>query len=133
VSGVFGPFDLDGTFIRLAGDQRAEPLPVGTDFWQRLATGSLGSFHGEYLITSHAYEADWRHWEMHPNGDEIVCLMSGSLEFALEVDAAVRHVELGRTGEFLIVPRGSWHTANVPVAARLLFITAGEGTRHRDR
>ncbi len=40
-------------------------------------TGELGTFHREYLVTSATYSTDWPSWEIHPNGDEIVCLRSG--------------------------------------------------------
>ncbi len=34
-------------------------------------------------------------------------------------------------GSFVLVPKGTWHTARTGVESRLLFITAGEGTMHR--
>jgi mannose-6-phosphate isomerase-like protein (cupin superfamily) len=81
--------------------------------------------------SSHATLSDWPVWEMHPNGDEIVCLLSGSVTFVLEREGGEEAVRLTRSGAYVIVPKGTWHTAKVGSAARMLFITAGEGTQHR--
>ena len=127
-----GPFDLSSTFVRLRNDASVEPLPVDERFWERLVRGDLGSFHHEYLVTSHAFDADWPTWEMHPAGDEIVCLLSGAATFVLERDGERRLVALDRPASFVIVPRGTWHMARTKGPCRMLFITAGEGTQHRD-
>jgi mannose-6-phosphate isomerase-like protein (cupin superfamily) len=126
-----GPLDIDTTYLRMRGDGSVEPLAAGTDFWPRLMAGQLGTFHHEYLVTTARYEADWPGWEQHPLGDEIVILLSGAVTFVLEQDSAAREVELGSQGAFVLVPRGTWHTARVRAPSRLLFITAGEGTRGR--
>ena len=126
-----GPFDLDATFLRLRGEGSVEALPVGKDFWPRLMSGQLGSFHHEYLVTSARYEADWPGWEQHPLGEEIVFLLSGAVTFVLEIEGVHRRVGLATPGSYVLVPRGTWHTAKLRVPSRLLFITAGEGTRGR--
>jgi mannose-6-phosphate isomerase-like protein (cupin superfamily) len=126
-----GPLDIDTTYLRLRGDGCVEPLPVGTDFWPRLMAGQLGAFHHEYLVTTARYEADWPGWEQHPLGDEIVILLAGAVTFVLEQDGGNREVDLGSQGAFVLVPRGTWHTAKVRAPSRMLFITAGEGTRGR--
>jgi mannose-6-phosphate isomerase-like protein (cupin superfamily) len=125
------PFSLASTYLRLRPDASVEPLPVDATFWQRLATGQFGTFHNEYLVTSHAFETDWSMWEMHPKGDEIVCLLSGSVTFVLERVGGNQAVDLEESGAYIIVPRGTWHTAKTRGASRMLFITAGEGTQHR--
>lgn len=33
---------------------------------------------------------------------------------------------------FVVVPRGTWHTAKVHAATTMLFITPGEGTENRE-
>jgi hypothetical protein len=123
--------DIDNTFLRLRGTGSVEPLPVGDDFWPRLMSGKLGDFHHEYLVTTARYDADWPGWEQHPLGDEVVILLSGAVTFVLEQEGNRREIELDSPGRFVIVPRGAWHTAKVRIAAQLLFITAGEGTRGR--
>lgn len=123
--------NLATTYLRLRADTTAEPLIVNDTFWQRLMAGELGTFHREYLVTSHGFDGGWAQWEMHPNGDEIVCLLAGSVKFVLEESGGPRSIELAECGDYVIVPRGTWHTATAASAARLLFITPGEGTEHR--
>ncbi len=124
-------FNLSSTFLRLRPDSSIEKLPVD-GFWPRLMQGELGDFRHEYLVTTAEYGADWPSWEMHPNGDEIVCLLEGSATMVLaSADGSRDEVVLARPGSFAFVPRGSWHTARVAAPARFLFITAGEGTQHR--
>lgn len=126
-----GPFDLASTYLRLRNDASIEPLPVGTDFWPRLMSGGLGTFHHEFLVTTYEYSASWPSWEMHPNGDEIVFLIEGHVTFVLERDGREELVELASSGSYVLVPRGTWHTARTSTRCRMLFVTAGEGTQHR--
>jgi mannose-6-phosphate isomerase-like protein (cupin superfamily) len=125
------PFDLSSTFLRLRSDASVEPLPVDGTFWQRLAGGQLGTFHHEFLVTCSAFDADWVVWEMHPKGDEVVCLLSGAATFILERPGGNETIDLGDAGAYVVVPQGTWHTAKARGPARMLFITAGEGTQHR--
>jgi mannose-6-phosphate isomerase-like protein (cupin superfamily) len=123
--------NLSSTFLRLRPDSSIEKLPVDS-FWPRLMKGELGDFHHEYLVTTAEYSADWPNWEMHPNGDEIVCLLEGSATMVLAApDGGHEEILLTRPGGFAFVPRSRWHTARIATSARFLFITAGEGTQHR--
>ena len=122
---------LETTHLRLRPDSSIEPLPVDAQFWARIASGKLGSFRTEYLVSCHAFSSDWPSWEMHACGDEVVCLLSGRATFVLEAGGVPQRVELQQAGAFVIVPRGVWHTAQTTQACRMLFITAGEGTQHR--
>jgi mannose-6-phosphate isomerase-like protein (cupin superfamily) len=106
-------------------------MPVDASFWPRIARGELGDFHNEYLVTLHTHSAPWPMWEMHPSGDEVVCLVSGAIDFVVEEHGERRTVALRRPGQFVLVPRGCWHTATPLSQTCLLFITAGEGTQHR--
>ena len=124
--------NLSSTYLRLRNNATVEPLPVDETFWPSLMEGKLGTFHHEYLVTSYIYDADWPAWEMHPNGDEIVCLISGDVEFILEIDGKHKTVGLNETASYVIVPQGTWHTAKVKARSHMLFITAGEGTQHRE-
>jgi len=126
-----GPFNLATTYLRLRNDTSIETLPVNDAFWPRLMSGALGTFHHEYLVTMHGFEADWPNWEQHPNGDEIVCLLEGRVTMVLEQDGRERLLELSESGGYVLVPRGTWHTARTRTPCRMLFITAGEGTQHR--
>jgi mannose-6-phosphate isomerase-like protein (cupin superfamily) len=122
---------LSATFLRLRPDSSIERLPV-EGFWPKLMQGELGDFHHEYLVTSSEHDGDWQGWEMHPNGDEIVCLLAGSATLILEApDGSRCELQLTEPGSFAFVPRGSWHTAKIAATARFFLITAGEGTMHR--
>lgn len=115
----------------MRNDASAEALPVSEQFWQALMSGRLGSFHHEFLVSAYDMDADWQSWEMHPKGDEIVCLLSGRVTFVLALADGEQAVELSENGAFLIVPKGTWHTAKVHEPSHMLFITAGEDTQHR--
>lgn len=124
-------YNLDSTYLRLRSDVAIEALNGDATFWPRLMSGELGTFHNEYLVTTFEYARDWTHWEMHPLGDELVCVLSGSALMVLEKEGGPKLVPLEKQGEFVLVPRGTWHTARVGAACRMLFITAGEGTQMR--
>ncbi len=127
-----GPFDLASTFLRLRGsDLSAEPLPVDETFWPKIVSGQLGTFHGEYLVATNSFDKDWAVWEMHPAGDEIVVLLGGAATLVLETGAGERRAALTQPGGYVIVPKGTWHTAKTATPTRMLFITPGEGTQHR--
>jgi quercetin dioxygenase-like cupin family protein len=126
-----GPFNLASTFLRLRSDVSIEPLAAGDDFWPKLIGGALGTFHNEYLVVSSAFNADWPTWEMHPNGDEIVCLLDGKATLVLEIDGREHAHALSALGDYVRVPRGTWHTAKTSNQCRMLFITAGEDTQIR--
>ncbi|MBN1237267.1 MAG: cupin domain-containing protein [Gammaproteobacteria bacterium] len=125
------PLHLDSTYLRLRNDASIEPLPVDDTFWERLTSGRYGSFHHEYLVTSYTFDADWTTWEMHPKGDEIVCLLSGSVTLLLDRNGEAGEVRLNVPGAYAVVPAGTWHTAKVEAPSRMLFVTAGEDTRTR--
>jgi mannose-6-phosphate isomerase-like protein (cupin superfamily) len=126
-----GPYQLATTYLRLRSDVSIEPLPVNEDLWPRIISGQLGTFHNEYLVTTHAYAGNWPMWEKHPNGDEIVLLLEGRTTMVLEIDGREQLVELSESGAYVLVPRDTWHTARTSTPCRMLFITAGEGTQHR--
>jgi mannose-6-phosphate isomerase-like protein (cupin superfamily) len=85
------------------------------------------------LISAHTFSEDWDMWEMHPHGDEAVICISGSATLHQELaDGEVTSVTLS-DGDFVINPRGIWHTADVSGEVTMLFITAGLGTEHRPR
>jgi quercetin dioxygenase-like cupin family protein len=40
---------------------------------------------------------------------------------------------LGEPGAFIVVPRGTWHTARISTPTSMLFVTPGQGTENRPR
>jgi len=125
-----GPLDFSSTCLRVRADAAVEPLTIDNTFWQRMMSGQLGDFHNEFLITCGTFEGDWPTWEMHPSGDEIVCLLSGAVTFLLEEAHRTHEIELSDNGSYVVVPKGTWHTAKPREQCRMLFITPGEGTQH---
>lgn len=122
-------FDLATIFVHLEDGGAAVLLPVDEDFWSdmdpRLERGRL--------VSRFRNDGDWPNWEMHPSGDELVLLLSGRMTFIMEgTEGSVYRTELS-AGEAILVPRGTWHTADVPEPAEALFVTPGSGTRHRPR
>jgi mannose-6-phosphate isomerase-like protein (cupin superfamily) len=123
--------ELTSTYLKLRPDASVHTMPVDENFWPKLIAGQLGNFHNEFMVSIMPFDADWPTWEMHPNGDEVVCLLTGAVSFVLEETQGLRTVRLQEAGSFVLVPRGVWHTARTNAPCRMLFITAGEDTQHR--
>ncbi|GAC1588955.1 MAG: hypothetical protein NVS3B5_21760 [Sphingomicrobium sp.] len=120
--------DLTRHFAQLTPDDGCIPIEVGPSFWEE-AVVSLPPGRLVSLIES---DSDWASWERHPDGEEMIIPLSGKLALLLEINGATIERQLGKA-EFLIVPRGIWHTANVISAGQALFITPGTGTEGRPR
>ena len=119
---------LDSTFVVMQPDHSAVPIAVTPTLYEELDRRFEG-FRGRLLVSCYRFESDWDTWEMHPAGDEIVCLLSGRAAFEFEGRGVV--AELGEPGAFVVVPRGTWHTARTRVPTTMLFVTPGEGTQHK--
>jgi mannose-6-phosphate isomerase-like protein (cupin superfamily) len=121
-------FDFDTTYVQLEDGARALPHEVGEDFWSKIEERT--DLHHGRLICLCRFDADWPTWEMHPAGDEIVCLLEGAIDLILDEPAGERSVRLrGRAA--CIVPQGIWHRAIVREPSSVLHITRGAGTQHR--
>ena len=122
-------FDPSETYVHLTSDASAERLAGGERFWS-MPVPELDRVGGGWLITEFECASDWTNWEMHPEGDEFVYLLSGEAVLMLEQPVGVSKVPLsGRAA--VVVPRGVWHTARVSRPSRMLFVTRGRGTQHR--
>lgn len=125
-------YEIDSTFVHLGADRSTVPLEVTETFWSDLVSGRLSNLAPGRMLSCFEFDGPWDSWEVHPKGDEIVFLLSGRVEMTLErPDGGTEEVAMSRPGEFVILPRGTWHTARTDVATRMLFITDGEGTEHR--
>jgi mannose-6-phosphate isomerase-like protein (cupin superfamily) len=120
--------NLESTFVVLQPDQSAVPVAVTPAIWQELDR-RFEDFKGRVLVSCFSFERDWDTWEMHPAGDELVCLLSGRASFEFEGRGVV--AELSVPGAFVVVPKGTWHTAYTSVPTKMLFITPGEGTQNK--
>ncbi len=68
--------------------------------------------------------------EMHPDGDELLYLISGRVDVIIEEDGRERTVELA-PGQAFVVPSGVWHRVSLREPSQLLHITPGPGGEHR--
>ena len=68
--------------------------------------------------------------EMHPDGDELLFLVSGKLTVILEDREPPREIVL-TPGRATIVPRGVWHRVVLAEPSQLVYITPGPGGEHR--
>jgi mannose-6-phosphate isomerase-like protein (cupin superfamily) len=124
------PSDLLSTFVVIQPNQAAIPVEVTPAIFEEL-DARFEQFRGRWLVSSFAFDANWSTWEMHPAGDEIVCLLSGEASLVLERDGIEDAIHLRDPGSFVIVPKGTWHTARTSVPTKMLFVTPGEGTGNR--
>jgi mannose-6-phosphate isomerase-like protein (cupin superfamily) len=62
--------------------------------------------------------------EMHPDGDELLFLVSGAVTVRLELPEGVTTVDLSG-GDAVVVPQGVWHLITMREPGRLVHITPG--------
>lgn len=67
--------------------------------------------------------------EMHPDGDEVLYLVSGRVGVMLETDP-VQELEL-LPGDGLIVPQGVWHRVDILEPSRIVYLTPGPNGQYR--
>jgi len=126
-------FTLDSTYVSLQDDGVVRAVAGGSEFWKTLGTQDEVpgvSNRSSRLVMQFSSSQDWAHWEMHPAGDELVCLLKGAVTLQLERDGGVQECPM-TAGQTVIVPRGVWHTARVHEPSELLHVTQGAGTKHR--
>ena len=121
-------YDLESTYLSLDGAGGAASHVGGEAFWRGIGADTTV---GGTLITVSGGEGDWPHWEVHPEGDEVLIGLAG--EASLEFEHPDGRVETHpmTPGATLVVPRGVWHRAVGQRGLKLLFITYGAGTTHR--
>lgn len=122
--------NINSTFVVLDDTGNAIPIAVSDRFYEKLEQ-QFGDFKGKRLISHYTFEQDWDSWEMHPAGEEFVYLLSGQVDFVLEQEGGEEIVSLNTPGQYILLPRGVWHTAKVHTPSSVLFITPGEGTQSR--
>lgn len=133
------PFQLESTYVHLGDGGEAYAVEVDEQFWPELMEDRV---HREgvrrfardpgWMLATFRMEQDMPHWEMHPEGDEILHLQSGALRLVLQRGDGEERVELKR-GQTFVMPRGVWHRQEIIEPADLLAITYGRGTQHKPR
>ncbi len=122
---------IEDEYVHLHAGETAGMMPGGARFWQALTAGELPALAQGRLVSGYRFDRDWSSWEMHPHGEEFVCLLSGAVDVLLEHSTSIEAVELRAPGSFVMVPVGVWHTAKVHAPSHMLFITPGRDTQHR--
>lgn len=113
--------------MEIAGRDTAAP-----DFYAALDC-DFGGFEGHALISEHRFDGDWGMWERHPKGDEFIYLLAGAATFVcLDTEGNAVETRLDTPGQYLVVPKGVWHTARTDTETRALFVTPGAGTEHTE-
>lgn len=122
-----GPHDPAETALVISANAAVIPKTVSPSLYAELES-EFDGFKDCSLVSRHTFTEPWPTWEMHPKGDEIICLLDGDIDFVLWVDRSEQAVRVTEPGTCVVVPRGTWHTARPHVPTTMLFITPGEGT-----
>ncbi|NNC78350.1 MAG: cupin domain-containing protein [Woeseiaceae bacterium] len=67
--------------------------------------------------------------EMHPDGDEVLYLISGLARVVFE-NSEFADVDL-HPGDGLVVPKGVWHRVDILKPCRIVYATPGPGGEYR--
>ena len=117
-SGGPTPISLDDvlpTLRFLAGRTPATTADESAGAFRRLSTYRDGAvFVGHWAGTSE--------WERHSAGDEIVMVLDGETTISFLTDEGEAAAPLG-SGEFVVVPQGTWHRFETPEGVKLLSVT----------
>ena len=75
------PFDLASRYVKLDADDRGREVEVDPQFWPQIDHRPEYS-HGR-LVMVFEFEKDWPTWEIHPAGEELVCVLEGEMRLIL--------------------------------------------------
>jgi mannose-6-phosphate isomerase-like protein (cupin superfamily) len=121
-------FDIKKTFVHLRDDGGAEKIPLTPAFWR----GDAGKFNRVIGLFEFKSSRDLHAsmQEMHPEGDEVLLLLSGSIDVVVETGGEEDSTAL-EAGQFAIVPRGAWHRLVMRKPGQLVFINSRIGMQSR--
>jgi mannose-6-phosphate isomerase-like protein (cupin superfamily) len=123
--------DLQNNCIYLARDRAMRPYAKTAGFF-RNASKDPGLMDGRILALHHVADPRDVHyptWEMHPEGDELLILASGSLSVEFREAEKERTAPLPPQTAF-IVPAGTRHRLIVHEPSVLIAITPRHNTVH---
>jgi mannose-6-phosphate isomerase-like protein (cupin superfamily) len=121
--------DLDLNYVSIGEDGVAEAVVVTPQFWEELTTGRRSV--GQWLLGAGTSQESAPNWDLHPDGECIIILLSGSIDVTMQLEEKEHVVELRETGDACLVPRGVWHRQVLDEASRRIFLTEGAGTQMR--
>lgn len=67
--------------------------------------------------------------EMHPDGDEILYLISGRVRVVFP-DDSVDDIDVS-PGDGLVVPKGMWHRVDIIEPSQIVYVTPGPNSEYR--
>ncbi|MFE9623683.1 cupin [Streptomyces sp. NPDC006527] len=120
--------DLFSSFLHLRqGGEVHAGQPVFDhegDGWQVM------TFHCETDADVHA-----DHWEVHPEADEVVSCLNGSIRLCLRPEQPGQEEEqiALAAGSAVIVPRGRWHRIALDATSDIMSVTLPRGSRLEKR
>lgn len=120
-------FDLGARHVHFNAQGLAESVDAAT-LWS-LPPEDLNARFGHLLVSSFEFNEDWATWEMHPDGDELACLLAGQADLMLRPADGPEFTVMLQAGASFLIPRGTWHTARTSQACRLLLVTHGKDTQ----
>ena len=116
------PFDFSSAQVALFPDGRSEVLhPVA---------GPPPSVDGFNVAAPLLTRNPPHGGEMHPDGDELIFLISGRFDLYAEEDG-VETVTPVSAGQAVIVPKGVWHRLDIKEPCQIVVMTPGPGGEHR--
>jgi len=67
--------------------------------------------------------------EMHPDGDEVLYLVSGRVKVVF-LDSPEEDIDV-RSGDGLVVPKGMWHRVDIIEPSQIVYLTPGPNNKFR--
>jgi len=67
--------------------------------------------------------------EMHPDGDEVLYLISGHVRVTVETDP-VQELDMW-PGDGVVVPKGMWHRVDILEPCQIVYVTPGPNGQYR--
>ena len=126
--------EINPIHLGLGATAEIEPEMTGELDWY----AGYGARHGKdgaegRLVSMYSFTENWNAWEMHPYGAEVVLCTAGDITLIQERADGLQRRSTLSSGEYAVNAPSVWHTADIEVSASVVFITAGEGTEHRER
>src|SRR5438309_12032482 len=117
-------FDPSKRYVVASDGGAGKEIAADAQFWPDVMSGKHPELDRGWLVGAFPMSEDWKQWEMHPEGEEILTLLSGELEMIVEEGSARRTVRM-RAGETFVMPRGAWHRALVEQPSLMFSVTYG--------
>ena len=123
------PIDLTQTYTLLHASGEVEQVKGGERFWEapRPIKDRIGQ---HWLLYESYYRRDWNEWVMHPACDELIYLLSGSMNIVLDLGNNENIIKLN-SNDLATIPRSIWHTVKIHSPCHVLNISRELDTKHR--